>query len=125
MTTCKICRTAKLDDWLDFGPQALTNRFLHSADVAEYEYPLAIGVCPRCGTVQLRDCVPTSEMRPRFDWIFYNEPESHLDDAAKVISRLPGLTSNSSIGGLTYKDESTLKRLDQLGCAKTWLADMR
>ena len=125
MTSCKICRTAPIDDWLDFGPQALTNRFLHSPDVAEYEHPLAIGVCQRCGTVQLRDCVPTSEMRPHFDWIFYNEPESHLDDAAEVISRLPGLTANSTIAGLTYKDESTLKRLNQLGFAKTWLADMR
>jgi hypothetical protein len=125
MTDCKICGKPADLRRLDFGPQALTNRFLRSPDEAEYEHPLSAGVCPHCGTVQLGGCVPVAEMRPRFDWIFYNEPESHLDDAAEVIRRLPGLTPASTIAGLTYKDESTLKRLNRLGLPKTWQADLR
>jgi hypothetical protein len=123
MNECKICRQKGVEHWLDFGLQPLTNRFLLSAHDSEFEHPLALGVCHRCGTVQLRDRVPTTEMRPRFDWITYNEPESHLDDASRTICGLPGISSNSTIAGLTYKDDSTLQRLNKLGFQKTWRAD--
>lgn len=125
MSACRVCQHTITDDWLDFGFQSLSNRFLYSAQHAEYQHPLAIGFCRQCGTVQLRDSVPTREMKPQFDWIFYNEPESHLDDLADVITRLPGLSLDSTIAGLTYKDESTLRRLKQLGFEKAWLADAR
>lgn len=124
-TGCRICGAVPLDEWLDFGAQALTNRFLHSANEEEYTHPLAVGVCRQCATVQLRDRVPVEQMRPRFDWISYNEPEGHLDELAKVISQLPGLSTNSAISGLTYKDESTLRRLQSLGFQGGWLADMK
>lgn len=120
---CKICCDADIGEWLDFGPQSLTNRYLPSATGAEYVHPLAIGFCRNCGTVQLRDRVPAEEMRARFDWISYNEPENHLDALAVAITRLPGVSSDSVIGGLTYKDASTLSRLRRLGCENTWLVD--
>jgi hypothetical protein len=120
-----MCDRPGVREWLDLGPQALTNRFLRSADEPDYLHPCRVGVCRSCGTVQLESPVPVDEMRPRFDWITYNEPEGHLDDLAQVIVRLPGVTPDSSVGGVTYKDESTLKRLNKLGCPRTWLARMR
>jgi hypothetical protein len=125
MATCRICARPGIREWLDFGPQALTNRFLRSADEPEYLHPCKIGVCRACGTVQLESPVPVDEMRPRFDWITYNEPERHLDDVADVLAKLPGLTPASTVGGLTYKDETTLKRLNARGFANTWLAHVR
>lgn len=123
--TCRLCRRDVLRDWLDFGPQALRNRFLTSPDQPQYTHPLALGCCPSCGTVQLADPPPVDELRPRFGWISYNEPERHLDDLATKVSRLPGITRDSTFAGLTYKDDSTLARFRQLGFTDTWRPDPR
>ncbi len=125
MSDCRMCRDGTPDGWLDFGPQALGNRFLRSPAEDEFLHPCRFGVCRRCGTAQLASPVPLAEMRPRFDWITYNEPEGHLDEVARVLAALPGLAPGAAVGGLTYKDESTLKRLTALGLPNTWLADAR
>lgn len=125
MAPCRLCRRDGIDEWLDFGPQALTNRFLRTREEAEYLHPCKLGVCRHCGTLQLEAPVPVDEMRPRFDWISYNEPESHLDEVARVLSQLPGVSAASNVGGITYKDESTLKRLNTLGLPNTWLAHIK
>jgi hypothetical protein len=125
MAECRLCGRPEVREWLDLGPQPLTNRFLRSPDERECRHPCRLGVCRACGVVQLESPVPLDEMRPRFDWIAYNEPESHLDDVADVIARLPGITPASAVGGITYKDESTLRRLNKLGLPNTWLAHIR
>ncbi len=124
MHPCRICSQPRIINWLDLGPQALTNRFLKSPTEADYLHPCKLGVCRACGTIQLESPVPVEEMRPRFDWIFYNEPEQHLDDFAAALARLPGITSQSRVGGITYKDDSTLARLNKLGLTNTWRAEM-
>ena len=88
---CRVC-SREVRDWLDFGPQAVRNRFLRSADEPEYTHPLRVGYCTACGTVQLADPPPADELRPRLGWISYNEPERHLDDLAAKLVRLPGIT---------------------------------
>jgi hypothetical protein len=125
MARCRICSQPAIREWLDFGEQTLTNRFLSARATKEYTHPCKIGACRHCGTVQLESPVPVDEMRPQFDWISYNEPESHLDTVADRIAQLPGLGANATIGGITYKDESTLKRLNARGFANTWLAHSR
>ena len=125
MARCRICSQPAVREWLDFGPQALTNRFLTSRTEREFTHPCKIGACRHCGTVQLESPVPVDEMRPRFDWIRYNEPESHLDAVADTIAKLPGLSPTSTIGAITYKDESTLTRLNARGFPNTWLAHIR
>jgi hypothetical protein len=122
---CRLCRREVIRDWLDFGPQALRNRFLHTATESEFTHPLALGCCPSCGTVQLADPPPVDQLRPRFGWISYNEPEGHLDDLAARLTRLPGLSRDSTVAGLTYKDDSTLDRLKRLGFTRTWRPDPR
>jgi hypothetical protein len=123
MIQCKCCKGAAIERWLDFGPQALTNRFLRSPTETEYLHPLAVGACPVCGTVQIRNIAPAAEMRPRFPWITYSEPEAHLDEVARVISQLPELNFESTCCGLTRFDLSTLNRLRALGFRTSWLAD--
>ena len=105
--------------------QPIRNRFLRSADEQEYTHSLAIGCCQACGTVQLHQPMPAAEVPPRFDWITYNEPESHLNQLADDISQLPGLSPMSSVVGISYKDESTLRRLRERGLSRTWVADLR
>src|SRR5262249_45287970 len=105
-------------------PQAVRNRFVRSPDEPEYTHPLAVGCCSSCGTVQLADPPPVAELRPRFGWLSYNEPEGHLDELAAGLAKLSGITPRSVFAGLTYKDDSTLARLKRLGFATTWRSEM-
>src|SRR5437762_9829794 len=122
MDTCRLCARPGIRDRLDFGPQALRNRFLRSPGEPEYAHPLALGVCRSCGVLQLADPPPVEELRPRFGWLRYNEPEGHLDDLAGALAKLHGVTPQSAFAGLTYKDDSTLARLNRLGFAR-WRPD--
>jgi SAM-dependent methyltransferase len=124
MSACRTCERGRVGAWLDFGPQAIRNRFLRSPEEPEYTHPLRLGVCRHCGTVQLADPPPVEELRPRYGWISYNEPERHLDELVEVLARLPGITSRSTFAGLTYKDDSTLARLNRLGFTATWRPDI-
>lgn len=63
--------------------------------------------------------MPIEAVRPRYDWLSYNEPEGHLDDVATRLAALPGVTNDSRILGVTYKDRSTLDRMSRLGFTGT------
>src|SRR5689334_14291840 len=122
---CRVCARVRVLEHLNFGPQAVRNRFLRSPDEDEFTHPLSLCYCGSCGTVQLADPPPVAEVRPRFGWLSYNEPEGHLDHLAGVLAKLPGVTRQSAFAGLTYKDDSTLARLSRLGFADTWRPDVR
>ncbi len=113
---CTVCGSPGLATALSFGKQPPANRFLApGATGSEEKFPLSIGNCGKCGTIQLVDRMPVAAIRPRFDWLVYNEPEAHLDDTAALLSKLPGLSAQSRLLGVTYKDASTLARLRALG----------
>ena len=96
MERCRICARPAMGEWLDFGPQAIRNRYLRSREESEFLHALAIGVCSACGTVQLASPPPVCELRPRFGWIRYNEPEGHLDHLVTMLAQLPGAIASSS-----------------------------
>lgn len=112
MSTCRLCLASRLGFLTDFGQLAITNQYLRSADEPARRWPLSWVECESCGVVQLADVPPVELLRPRFDWISYLEPERHLDHIAAVIGRLSGRQPCQRIMGLTYKDDSLLKRLD-------------
>jgi len=122
MVVCQVCRKKEVNQLLNLGPQPLCNRFVTDKNEKEYLHPLVIGQCRKCGVIQLISPVPDEEIAPHFEWLIYNEPEGHLDDLADKICRLPGITSESAACGITYKDDSLLKRIeDRIG--KTWRID--
>ena len=123
MMPCRLCRRPAITARVDFGAQPLTNRFLRTADESEYTHPLSVGVCGACGVVQLGAVAPPEELRPRFDWIAYNEAEGHLDDVAQVLAGLRGLTPESTVLGLGLHDGSTLRRLGERGFRNCRQAD--
>lgn len=122
MFSCRLCRRDGITEWLDFGPQALANRFTRSRDEAEYLHPCKVGVCSACGTLQLESPVPVEEMRPRYGWLTYNEPERHLDEVVAAVKALPGLGAGSTAAGISRYDTSTLRRLEETG-VHSWVAD--
>jgi hypothetical protein len=114
-----------LETLVDFGPQPLTNRFLLLPDQEEEKRPLALGVDPHTGLVQLLQPAPVDALRSRFDWIKYNEAEDHLDDLADRIAHLPGIDHQSQILALSYKDDSLIERLRRKGFTRSTRLDLQ
>ena len=56
---CRICGSADLENFIDFGHQPLANAFLSEEQLSgdELAYPLRVAFCHKCNLVQLRDVV--------------------------------------------------------------------
>jgi SAM-dependent methyltransferase len=104
---------------MDLGLQPPSNRFLRPGESSAERHPLVLGQCATCALLQLVRPMPVEMVKPRFDWLTYNEPEGHLDRLVERLVGLPELTPQASILGITYKDDSTLKRFNRLGFERT------
>lgn len=122
--TCCVCNKDEIGELIDFGGQSVSHNFLKDSGEKEHIYNLALGQCGACGTLQLTDRAPIKELKPRYDWLTCTEPEDHLDRLVTTISQLPGITKDSRVGGISFKDDSTLDRLKRLGFNNTWRADI-
>jgi hypothetical protein len=109
---------------LDLGLQPISNRYLEKPDEEEQLFPLKLGQCQKTGLIQLLDPVPCEELIPRYDWITYNEPEDHLDDLVEEIYRFLPKERPLNVGGISFKDDSTLERFSKKGL-KTWCLDLQ
>lgn len=123
MSACLVCRADRVEPLLDLGPQPITNRFPLDEREREHLHPLVFGACRACGTAQLIAPPPAAELRPRVDWITYNEPEPHLDGLAERLAKLPGVGPSSVVVGVSGKDDSLLRRLRERGVARTRILD--
>jgi hypothetical protein len=123
MRTCQLCSAPEVETLIDFGLQPICNRFPKTAAEPEATFPMVLEQCRACGLVQTTQPVPAAELRPRVDWITYNEPEGHLDILADKLARLPGLTKSAVFGGISFKDDSLLRRMRERGFGSTWRLD--
>ncbi|MFC1461945.1 hypothetical protein ACFLQR_05465, partial [Verrucomicrobiota bacterium] len=123
MTKCRLCDKDAVDELLNPGPQPICNRFLKKRDEPEESFSLTVGQCRTCGLVQLIDDVPAAELLPPYEWISYNEPEGHLDTLTDIIAGSPALEKQSVICGVSFKDDSLLRRLNDRGIARAWRID--
>jgi hypothetical protein len=121
---CYLCRQPHLVPLIDIGPQPVSNRFLASPGEPEERFPIALIQCESCGLVQIETPVPASALVPGYDWITYNEPEAHLDGLVDILLSLPGVGPGAVAGGVSFKDDSTLARLEQRGLSR-WRLDLR
>ena len=121
MKACRVCGSDQARELLDFGEQPLCNRFLRDVAEKEYTHPLTLGLCGSCGLVQLlNDPVPVHQIRPRFEWITYREPEGHLDALADTLVGLVGSPGDAAYVGVSFKDDSLLARLRSRDASRTW-----
>lgn len=110
---CRGCGGGDIAESVTFFRQPLASRFKRTPGEADEFCDLSLVVCRSCGLVQLRELPSPAALRPRFDWLRYNEPEAHLDAVAGVIT---GIAAKASpVAGLTYKDNSLLQRLSKMG----------
>ena len=125
MSPCHVCRAPRVAVLLDFDRQPICNRFLATPADEEYTHHLVMGQCQACGLVQLTNTpVPAEELKPRYEWVTYREPEEHLDRLADTISRLPGITKDSVLAGISFKDDSLLERMKARGFRHVWRIDL-
>jgi len=117
---CLACQNPSVDVLLNFGNQPPSNRFVNGAVEDSDKHPLIFGQCQSCGLFQLVNPMPVESVLSRYDWIVYNEPEGHLDRMVNDLISLTGLQKNSSILGLTYKDDTTLERFKKRGYEKNY-----
>ena len=118
MGKCQICSNP-LKVLLDFGPQPVCNRYLEAKSKKEYRFPLILSQCPVDGLLQLGKPWPANQVRPKLEWISYIEPEAHLDDMTDRIIQMKGVTKESLIVGLSYKDEPVLSKFEVKGYKNT------
>ena len=111
MGPCRICGKSK--QLFDFEP-ACQPPFSGAGEEDE-THPMALGQCSTCGVPQLMKPMPAGSMNPRFDWIKFNEPESHLEDTARMIRSLDGITKDSRILGISKHDKPLLSQLCREG----------
>lgn len=117
--TCLVCGSESVAEHMDLGHHPVATFFLDSPDQTERGVRLSLGQCSNCGTIQLIKPVPHEELVPP-TFISAREPEEHLDRVVEQIVALPYVTTDSVVGALTYKDDTTLERFRRKGFDKTW-----
>ena len=109
---------------LDLGLQPVSNRFLSNSDISEApRFPMQLRICTDSGLLHIGKTFPVDELKPRYEWLTCFEPEDHLDDLVDRLIALPDVTKCSTFGAYSFKDDSTLRRLERRGYAKTWRID--
>ena len=124
MNICYTCKKTRVLPLLDLGNQPISNRFLVKNE-NEFVHSMKLNQCQDCALVQINDPVPAEKLLPLFDWITYSEPEGHLDELVENILKLPGINKQSAFLGISFKDDSTLKRIEDKGYLKTWRLDLQ
>jgi cupin fold WbuC family metalloprotein len=123
MNNCILCKANQVREVLDFGKHPVSHHFLNTRADKEETHPILVGQCGGCGTVQLLSFIPVNKMQPKYDWLTCTEPEAHLDELVKKLSQLPGITEESTICGVSFKEDTTLARLNRIGFHNTWRVD--
>lgn len=120
MPACRVCRSSRLQFIADFGSLAITNQFVSEEGVLAYRQPMSWHQCLDCRVVQLTDVPPVDQIRCRFSWLTYREPEQHLDETAAAVLRLAKPQTDDRVIGLTKED---LPLMNRLGPRATFMVD--
>lgn len=115
MFVCRVCRSPRLQFITDFGSLAITSQFVTEGGTAAYRQPMSWHECLDCSVVQLTDVPPVDQIRCRFPWLTYREPERHLGDIAQALLRVAGRQDNHFVVGLAKDDLPLMQRLGQNG----------
>ena len=100
---------------LDLGKQPVSNKYLKSLKTKNNFYNFKIVQESKTGLIKIQKPFPVNSLRPTFDWITYDEPEDHLKAMVKNIIKLLKTKKNLNVGGISFKDDSTLDLFKKKG----------
>lgn len=123
MSVFEYCRPETSQTIVSLSPQPISNRFRSNKSEPEAKFPLALSQCRLSGAIYLSTNVPQEELVPRMDWLTYNEPEAHLDAMVDQLMGRCGLKRGDVVGGVSVKDDTTLRRFETLGLS-SWRLDL-
>ena len=122
---CMVCGNDSVVQKLDVGAHPVSTFYLKEKRDIEFNHSLRLGQCENCATIQLMEPVRHNDLISPYDWIFSREPEEHLDEAVDKLMSLPGIGPDSTIAGLSYKDDSTVERFRKFGFNRLWRVDLK
>ncbi|MGH7793842.1 MAG: methyltransferase domain-containing protein [Candidatus Binatia bacterium] len=118
-TTCMLCRSAAVEEFLDLGATALANQFLAAGEIngSEPKYPLRVGFCHGCRHVQLTQSVPPREMFEHYLYISSASDtlKNHLWDLSDQLVRRHGLGDQDLVIDIGCNDGTLLRGFQRHG----------
>jgi hypothetical protein len=109
---CRVCGNKELDQVLDLGEQFLTGVFPKIGEPDPTAGPLALGLCPECGLVQLLHTYDAAEMYG--DNYGYRSGLNasmvkHLQRKARFLEHLAGLSTGDTVLDIGANDSTLLQ----------------
>ena len=116
---CLVCRSRRIDEFLNLGDTALANLFVRADEIASREpkYPLRVGFCRSCAHVQLMDTVPPLEMFENYLYISSASDtlKNHLRDLSDELTRRYRLGSADLVIDIGCNDGTLLQGFKRHG----------
>tara|TARA_B100001057_G_scaffold499101_1_gene608532 strand:- start:1553 stop:2743 length:1191 start_codon:yes stop_codon:yes gene_type:complete len=114
MLSCKIC-SKKINKKLSFSNLPVSNFFSKSKNKGIKNFEVYL--CSNCKFIQVKNNFKQKDIQPSLKFIKQREPEDHLDKIAKNLDNLfdDKLKKKINILGISYKDQSLIKRLKRIG----------
>ncbi len=112
MSTCIVCQSQEVGQFLDFGKTALANKFLTKEELSKPEpkHPLRVGFCNHCGHVQLIDRVLPQMMFE--DYLYISSAsdtlKAHLYELSDVVVNKYRLGSKDLVMDIGCNDGTLL-----------------
>ena len=69
ISTCRVCKSRKIKEFLDLGRQPYANALLKSPNDKEKFYPLLLSYCENCSLVQLNHTPDPKELFSNYVWV--------------------------------------------------------
>lgn len=117
--TCRVCGRENVEAVLDLGPQPHCNSLLKPEALTEREptYPLRLGFCHHCTTVQIDHTVPKETMFS--DYLYVSGTtrtlREHFRHSAERLARRLGLGDGHLVVDIGSNDGTWLKYFRDLG----------
>jgi SAM-dependent methyltransferase len=116
---CLVCRSNRVQLFLDLGETALANQFLRSDEISSGEamYPLRVGFCHECAHVQLLDSVPPHAMFENYLYISSASDtlKKHLWDLSDTLVARYGLGTDDLVIDIGCNDGTLLEGFKRHG----------
>jgi SAM-dependent methyltransferase len=118
-TTCIVCDSHSVEQFLDLGVTPLANKFLteEQLSLSEPTFPLRVGLCAECKHVQLLDGVPPSAMFE--DYLYISSAsdvlKAHLLDLSDIVTQRCGLSAQDLVIDVGCNDGTLLSGFQRHG----------
>jgi C-methyltransferase C-terminal domain/Methyltransferase domain len=114
MAMCRSCGCERVSILLQTGDLPVSNGYLRPGNTPPLN-GLVLGSCRSCGLLQLVDPFPAKQLQeivPK--WVFYKEPEEHLDEVCARVAEIIGQAPDR-VGGVSALDTSLVARFRKRG----------